>query len=104
MATPCRNLICLSVWLVGAAFALAADGKVTITVLEKKTGQAVPCRVHLRDPAGKPVKADELPFFRDHFVCPGTVQLELAAGTYPYEIERGPEWSRAAGTLAVKDG
>jgi hypothetical protein len=105
MTTIRRTLSCLSGWLIivlGTA-ALAADTPtVTITVRDKKTGQPVPCRIHLRDSAGKPVKADSLPFFRDHFVCPGTVRLDLPTGEYAYEIERGPEFSRVAGALSVK--
>src|SRR5262249_47341530 len=72
-------------------------------VVDKQTGQPVACRIHLRDPAGKPVKADGLPFFHDHFVCPGTVRLDLAAGTYACEVERGPEYSRAAATIMVRE-
>jgi hypothetical protein len=75
---------------------------VTITIREKD--QPVPCRVHLVDSAGKPQRAEGLPFWRDHFVCPGEVELKLSPGTYHYEIERGPEYARASGSLVVKDG
>jgi hypothetical protein len=81
----------------------AAAGEVRILVTDRATGKPVPCRIHLSDAAGKPVPADKLPFWRDHFVCPGTVRLELPAGRYPFEVERGPEYSREAGTITVGD-
>jgi hypothetical protein len=80
--------------------ALAID----LAVVDKATGKPVPCRVHLADPAGKPVQAPGLPFWRDHFVCPGTVRLDLPPGRYAYEVERGPEWSRAKGDFDAGAG
>jgi hypothetical protein len=82
----------------------AAAGEVRILVTDRATGKPVPCRIHLRDSAGKPVPAAKLPFWRDHFVCPGTVRLELPAGRYPFEVERGPEYYRETGTITVADG
>lgn len=84
----------------------AQDGPagVQFTVVEKKTGQALPCRIHVFDKAGKPQRAGALPFFRDHFVCPGQARLELSPGDYTYEIERGPEYARGAGGFSVQDG
>src|SRR5262249_35210189 len=85
-----------------AGLGAARDGtKVEITVVEKKTGEPVPCRIHLRDKANKPQRAQGLPFWHDHFVCPGTARLELAPGDYTYEIERGPEYAPLTGTLTV---
>jgi hypothetical protein len=90
-------------WL---AVVLAADPAIPateITVLDKKAGKPVPCRIHLKDAAGKPQRPADLPFFKDHFVCKGTVSLPLPAGDYTYEVERGPEFSRASGKFTVKD-
>ena len=64
----------------GSARVSAANGKVEISVLDQATGKPMPCRVHLKDAAGKAQRAAELPFWRDHFVCPGTMELELAPG------------------------
>jgi hypothetical protein len=77
---------------------------IEITVIDKATGKPVPCRIHLKDPAGKPVPGGKLPFWRDHFVCPGTVTLDLEAGKYAYEVERGPEWSQAKGEFDAAAG
>src|SRR5262249_17292437 len=41
----------------GLATAQGGPGGVEITVVEKKTGQPIPCRIHLKDRAGKPQRA-----------------------------------------------
>jgi predicted amidohydrolase len=79
----------------------AEPGKVEITVLDQATGKSVPCRIHLKDSADKSQHAPGLPFWYDHFVCPGTVRLELASGKYTFEIERGPEYRLSRGSFTV---
>ncbi len=100
----------LSNWIVGAAVVIVAlcstdagpaTSKVEISVVDAAAQKPVPCRIHLKDAKGTALKADGLPFWHDHFVCPGTVRLELAPGTYGYEIERGPEWQRRSGSFTV---
>jgi arylsulfatase A len=80
------------------------SGTIEMTILDGATGKPVPCRVHLKDTAGKPQRASGLPFWRDHFVCPGTVRLELPPGKYTFEVERGHEYRPSTGsfTLAAK--
>jgi hypothetical protein len=78
--------------------------QVTIAVRDRATNQLVPCRIHLRDAAGKSQRADGLPFWRDHFVCPGTASLDLAPGKYSYEVERGPEYTTQSESFAVSAG
>lgn len=90
-------LTCL-VSVIGAKDAFA--GKLTFQVNDS-SGSAVPCRIHLLDPAGKPVEAPGLPFWKDHFVFPGRVELSLAAGAYTYEIERGPEHEQLTGKIEL---
>src|SRR6267142_6420600 len=77
--------------------------EVEIVVRDKHNGQPVPCRIHLKNAAGKPLRAGDLPFWFDHFVCAGNVKLDLDAGKYRIEIERGPEYSRVAESLEVND-
>lgn len=80
-------------------------GKVEIIVVNSATGKPVPCRIHLKDAAGKPQRVPDLPFWNDHFVCPGKVSLELPAGNYTYEIERGPEHATSSGAFDLpKEG
>src|SRR5262249_52051331 len=84
----------------------AADQpNVKFTVLEMVSGKPVPCRIHLKESApGSPaLRAGRLPFWHDHFVCPGTVQVKLAPGNYRYEIERGPEYQQSTGMVTVTE-
>ena len=79
-------------------------GKVTISVVDQATGKPVACRIHLKNANGKPQRAGTLPFWFDHFVCPGSVQLELPPGEYTYQIECGPEYGLRTGRFTVKEG
>jgi hypothetical protein len=79
----------------------AGTVNVEINVRDKKSGQPVPCRIHVKDSAGKPQRAGSLPFWFDHFVGPGTAKLQLATGKYAIEIERGPEYARIAEEFEV---
>jgi hypothetical protein len=87
-----------------APLAAAEPGTLDIRIVEKGNAKPLPCRIHLADAAGKSQKAGDLPFFRDHFVCPGSVRLELPAGKYRCEIERGPEYTRFDGELTINAG
>lgn len=98
---------CLSVtWLGLAVLARGEDkhGQLTISVLDRAGGEPVPCRVHLKDSTGKPQRADNLPIWNDHFVCRGTVSMNLAPGQYSIEIERGPEYESHDEMLRVDAG
>ncbi len=72
-----------------------------MTILDAELGHPLPCRIHLKDSSHKPVRGPGLPFWHDHFVCDGTVDLDLSPGGYSYEIERGPEYTAARGELQV---
>jgi hypothetical protein len=61
----------------------------------------MPARIHLKDASGKPFQPPQLPFWRDHFVCAGEAQVELLAGDYSIEVERGPEFSAHKNTFVV---
>jgi hypothetical protein len=99
-----RRVVLLSLCLLGGfAAAPAGAAQVAIVVRDKTSGQPVPCRIHLQNAAGKAQRAPDLPFWFDHFVCPGKVTLDLDAGKYAIAIERGPAYSRVADTLEVKD-
>ena len=87
----------------GVGFAVAHSAEVRLTVLEPDAAKPLPCRVHLKDGDGKPVNAKGLPFWHDHFVCPGVVELDLSPGDYSYEIDRGPEYVLTTGRLNVAE-
>jgi hypothetical protein len=102
--TPCSVAVWLMLpFVMGLGPTRERASEAEFTVLEKKTGKPVPCRIHVRDKAGRPQRAGDLPFWRDHFVCPGTARLDLPPGDYTYEVERGPEYAPRAGTFTVKD-
>lgn len=68
--------------------------------LAVREGEAtLPCRVHLKNESNEAVFPTGFPSFNDHFSFPGNGELELPPGTYRYEIERGPEYTRASGSF-----
>jgi len=81
----------------------AGERELRFEVKDDKGGP-LPCRIHLTDPDGKPVRSPALPFWSDHFVCDGKASVRVPTGRYRYEIERGPEWRRVASTTDVKEG
>jgi hypothetical protein len=66
-----------------------------------RDGQLLPCRIHVHDAERRPQRAADMPFWHDHFVCPGVAELQVAPGRYRYDVERGPEWDRLSGTVTV---
>lgn len=79
-----------------------AESHLTIRVRDS-TGDPLPCRVHLEDADGTPQQADGLPFWRDHFVCPGEASVTVSPGSFRYVIERGPEYRRLSGEVTISD-
>jgi hypothetical protein len=79
-------------------------GSVAIRVAEKGAEAPLPCRIHVRNAEGKPQRAGMLPFWFDHFVCPGEVRFDLLPGVYTYDIERGPEYAQARGEFSIRRG
>ena len=90
------------VWLLVLHSVGARAAKLSFEI-QNKEGRLLPCRIHLFDEIEKPQRAADLPFWRDHFVCPGTAELELPTGRYRYEIERGPEYERLKGGVAISN-
>ncbi len=79
---------------------VAWAGSLQITVTGKD-GKPLPCRIHLTDAAGQPVRAAGLPFWKDHFVCQGTAKVSVEAGKHKLEVERGPEFERYVAVVTV---
>ncbi len=89
-------------WILGFSWQTTGS-ELRLTILDSVTGKPVPCRIHLKDAAGKPVRRGGLPSWHDHFVCDGLAKLELPPGAYSYEIDRGPEYRLATGRLTVAE-
>lgn len=96
--TVTGGAVLLAVWPL-AAQALA--GAAALRIVDKASQKEMAGRVHLKDSTGQAVRPPGLPFHFDHFVCAGAASLALAPGRYTYEIERGPEFATASGTLEV---
>ena len=82
-----KQIRCLGlfVWLLFFYSAGGHAAKLSFEI-QNEEGRLLPSRIHLFDQTEKPQKAAGLPFWHDHFVCPGTADLELPTGRYRYEI------------------
>ena len=83
--------------LAGVSASPAAAGTLQFEVTDERS-EPLPCRIHLQDEVGQPVRPSGFPFWRDHFVCAGTAAFDLPDGSYTYQIERGPEYRRYSGS------
>ena len=92
----------LVIWLLLGWVNLFYAAKLRFEV-QNEDALLLPCRIHLFDQNEKPQKIEGLPYWHDHFVCPGSAQLELPTGRYRYEIERGPEHERLNGEVTIND-
>ena len=106
--TVLRLSACLATLLAGWAalspeLATAADGQLELRVTDGEGGPAVPCRVHLKNVAGKPFKPKKAIYWNDHFVLPGTMTMVLPLGVYQFEIERGPEYPVYTGHFQINN-
>ena len=77
--------------------ARAAGGRFQITVVDRDSGRPIACRMHLKNPAGRPRNPKSVPFWHDHFVFDGTINLNLPLGRYEFVIERGLEYVERSG-------
>ncbi len=80
-----------------------AQDEIPLRMTVSEGTSSLACRIHLKDSANKPVRPPNLPFWNDHFVCNGEANLRLPRGDYSYEIERGPEYSAAAGKVSLTE-
>lgn len=93
------RILTVLILVLAAPFA-RAESEVRLKVLDE-AGDSLPCRIHVTDEAGKPVFADGLPLWKDHFVCDGSAKLNVPGGKYSYVVERGKEYFPAKGSFTV---
>jgi hypothetical protein len=98
--------LALSILLLATDNLSAVDSSTAAITLAIRddTSKPTPARVHLTDSSGKPHQPKQLPFWRDHFVGPGDVKLELPTGRYTFEVERGPEFTVQRGEFVAHAG
>lgn len=78
-------------------------GSLSIRVCDAD-GETLPCRVHLFDSNNNPVRPPDSIFFRDHFVIDGEETVELMAGEYRLEVERGHEYKAHSEQVEINVG
>jgi hypothetical protein len=104
---PRRSVACLALAVALAAGPLhgaadaAGEGLLTLHVTDSKTKEPLPCRLHLVGPGKKPRKADPLPFWYDHIVFPGAVELKLPVGNYTFQLQCGLEYYTVSGNFKI---
>ena len=77
-----------------------ADATLEFRVLDDGS-KPIPCRIHIRNASGEAQKPSDLPFWHDHFVCPGTASINVTPGEYTWTIERGPEYQPQTGSVTA---
>lgn len=107
LAAPVRRTLVAALVLVAAVvparLALASGGQLRLTVTDEKTGELLPCRLHLKNPAGRPRPIKGSAYFHDHVAFAGDIVLKLPKGQYTFEIERGPEYTTQSGYFVIED-
>ncbi len=105
----CRRAI-VTRWLFAALLAAwmtvavrAGEGRLALSVIDRETQAPVACRMHLKNAAGKPVRPPRVPYWHDHFVFPGSIELTLPRANYTFELERGPEYTVVRGHFTIED-
>lgn len=103
-----RSCVWLAVWTVLSSLvapdrpSFAATGQLELTVVDKKTGKPIACRMHLVGPKKQPRKPEKVPYWHDHFALPGKILLKLPLGNYTFVIERGPEYLDQSGYFTIE--
>ncbi|QDU25479.1 hypothetical protein ETAA8_05470 [Anatilimnocola aggregata] len=88
-----------------AASAANGRGELTIEAVDKDTGKPLAVRMILRDVRGKAIRPPtKTPFWHDHFTFDGTITLDLAPGSYTFEMEHGPEYKTRYGNFEIERG
>ena len=93
-------LLALACLLPTAAW--AAQGKLTISLVDAQTNAPVAARMHLQTARGKAVKLPRTPSWKDHFPLDKTKTFRLQPGGYEFQIERGPEYRVVIGHFEIR--
>ncbi|MDO4584716.1 MAG: hypothetical protein Q4D62_11500 [Planctomycetia bacterium] len=80
---------------------LAQRAEFTLETIDSETKLPLPCRLEVKNQRGVAQRADDLPFWYDHFISSGSVPMRLPVGTYPMKIERGLEYLPVQGHFVL---
>src|SRR5690606_24308745 len=86
-----------------AATAFVAHGAPVHISVTGQDSLPLTVRMHIRDAQGAVVEPPNTVFRGDYIVFEHSATLELSPGAYRYDIEHGPEFSRAHGLVQVTD-
>jgi hypothetical protein len=112
-ALACAFLICVVICageLARTARAQNPSTTFTLTVKTRDTatGRSVPARFYLVDRAGKhwtsPGALEYNKPGENHFIAPGSFQIQVPPGEYKLSAERGPEYRAWTGTVTGQTG
>jgi len=78
-------------------------GTLRLEIIDKTTRLPLACRMHLTNAGKRPLKAPRVPYWHDHFVVNGSIELKLPKGEYDFVIERGLEYLTAGGHFTMQD-
>jgi hypothetical protein len=101
--TTCHGVLALLLAVLAGSQAYAADGRLEIAVVDKETGKPIPCRMHLKNAAGRPRFPKKTVVWDDHFTFPGNTTLLLPPGNYSFEAQRGLEYLVARGYFTINN-
>jgi len=78
-------------------------GQFEVQVVDRATGRLLACRMHLKNERGRVQRPQGAPFWHDHFVFDGSIQLRLPTGRYTFEMECGPEYHTRDGHFVIEN-
>ena len=90
--------------LLAASPVFGRNGELELRVSDKDTDQPIAVRMHLRDSRARPPRVKEAIGNRDFFYFHGSTVLDLPAGKYWFDIQRGPEYRIRTGHFTIERG
>src|SRR5262245_60669344 len=103
MSIP-RILLAVAIVATALEIVRAENPELEIRAIDADNKEPIAVRMHLFNAKGKPVLPKDVVSWKDHFVFPGTVVLQLPPGSYTFEIYHGPEYRVRYGQFELKRG
>ena len=100
----CRAAALAAVLVAAApqAGAKGPDGRLTVEVVDQKSGEPIPARIRLEDSRGRPVRVPHQVMVSGGAVAfEGPLELPLRRGQYTFVIDAGPEFETQTGNFTI---